>query len=192
MSRRWWYGLIHLETAITRLKYDTSRLFLTSYSQGSSDIMCNSALCFTARWPTCSAGRAVIFTPWMPGLATKWLRLAPNGTNPGLFQIRFQYILGNLIWKSPGFVPFGGQSDRFEPKSMTLKYIPVPAVVITMQYYLFMCSEISVNASLFIYNYVFSTLWIYFKTFTIIIYFVFSFHLLYSVFLSLSNVYFLI
>ena len=25
-------------------------------------------------------------------LATKWARLAPNGTNPGLFQIRFQYI----------------------------------------------------------------------------------------------------
>ena len=24
------------------------------------------------------------------GLAPKWLRLAPNGTNPGLFQIRFQ------------------------------------------------------------------------------------------------------
>ena len=28
----------------------------------------------------------------MVGLAPKWVRLAPNGTNPGLFQIRFQYI----------------------------------------------------------------------------------------------------
>ena len=66
-----------------------------------------------------------------PGLldtGPKWLRSAPNGTNPGLFQIRFQYIW--LIWAKcteiwsekvhlvPGFVPFGaricpiwGQSD---------------------------------------------------------------------------------
>ena len=28
--------------------------------------------------------------PGMVGLAPKWVRLAPNGTNPGLFQIRFQ------------------------------------------------------------------------------------------------------
>ena len=28
----------------------------------------------------------------MVGLAPKWVRLAPNGTNPGLFQIRFQCI----------------------------------------------------------------------------------------------------
>ena len=29
----------------------------------------------------------------MLGLAPKWFRLAPNGTNPWLFQIRFQYII---------------------------------------------------------------------------------------------------
>ena len=29
----------------------------------------------------------------MVGLAPKWVRLAPNGTNPGLFQIRFQCIV---------------------------------------------------------------------------------------------------
>ena len=29
----------------------------------------------------------------MSRLATKWVRLATNGTNPRLFQIRFQYIL---------------------------------------------------------------------------------------------------
>ena len=28
----------------------------------------------------------------MVDLAPKWVRLAPNGTNPGLFQIRFQSI----------------------------------------------------------------------------------------------------
>ena len=28
----------------------------------------------------------------MVGLVPKWVRLAPDGTNPGLFQIRFQYI----------------------------------------------------------------------------------------------------
>ena len=44
----------------------------------------------------------------------KWVRLAPNGTNPGLFQIRFStFWLGelNLIWTSPGFLPFGPKSD---------------------------------------------------------------------------------
>ena len=30
--------------------------------------------------------------PGMVGLAPKWVRLAPNETNPGLFQIRFQCI----------------------------------------------------------------------------------------------------
>ena len=30
--------------------------------------------------------------PGMVGLALKWVRLAPNGTNPGIFQIRFQCI----------------------------------------------------------------------------------------------------
>ena len=32
------------------------------------------------------------FAAGMVGLAPKWVRLAPNGTNPGLFQIRFQCI----------------------------------------------------------------------------------------------------
>ena len=31
-------------------------------------------------------------TAGMVGLAPNWVRLVPNGTNPGLFQIRFQYI----------------------------------------------------------------------------------------------------
>ena len=39
------------------------------------------------------------------GLAPKWVRLAPNGTNPGLFQIRFQCIWrprarSRLLWFS--------------------------------------------------------------------------------------------
>ena len=47
---------------------------------------------------------------------TEWTTLVHNHnvTNPGLFQIRFQYILArcakmywNMIWKSPGFLPFG-------------------------------------------------------------------------------------
>ena len=37
----------------------------------------------------------------------KLVRLSQNGTNPGLFQIRFQYILlSESDLKSPGFVPF--------------------------------------------------------------------------------------
>ena len=31
-------------------------------------------------------------TEGMVVLAPKWVRLAPNGTNPGFFQIRFQCI----------------------------------------------------------------------------------------------------
>ena len=42
---------------------------------------------------------AMFEQPVMVGLAPKWVRLAPNGTNPGLFQIRFQ-----CIWRP-------GQSD---------------------------------------------------------------------------------
>ena len=36
--------------------------------------------------------------PVMVGLAPKWVRLAPNGTNPGRFQIRFQCILHVCKW----------------------------------------------------------------------------------------------
>ena len=57
-------------------------------------------------------------------LGLKWVRFASNGTNSGLFKIRFQYILArwakmywNLIWKSPGFVPFGVNLTHFGPKS---------------------------------------------------------------------------
>ena len=32
-------------------------------------------------------------TSGVPGLASNWVRLAPNGTNLGLFQIKFQYNL---------------------------------------------------------------------------------------------------
>jgi len=38
--------------------------------------------------------------PGMVGLAPKWVRLAPNGTNPGLFQIRFL-----CIWRHFGAKP---------------------------------------------------------------------------------------
>ena len=44
----------------------------------------------------------------MSSLAPKWVRMGPDGTNPGLFQIRFQHINRGKI---PGFVPFGFQSD---------------------------------------------------------------------------------
>ena len=51
----------------------------------------------------------------------------PKSTNPGLFQIRFQHILArrakmywNLIWKSPGFVPFWANRTHFGLKSDTI------------------------------------------------------------------------
>ena len=36
--------------------------------------------------------------PGMSDLGQKWVRLAPNGTNAGLFQIRFQYILPQALF----------------------------------------------------------------------------------------------
>ena len=54
----------------------------------------------------------------MVGLAPKWVRLATKGTNPGLFQIRFQYIwrgAPNALksdLKKPRICPIWGQSDQ--------------------------------------------------------------------------------
>ena len=69
-------------------------------------------------WPT--KGRSVTGSSDM---TPKLVRLALNGTNPGLFQIRFQYILAprakmywNLIWKSLGFVPFWVNLNHFGAK----------------------------------------------------------------------------
>ena len=66
---------------------------------------------------------SLAFIPGVWGLAPKWVRFDQNRTNPGLFQIRFQYILArgakmywNLIWKSPGFVPFRSNLTQFGPK----------------------------------------------------------------------------
>ena len=57
-------------------------------------------------------------------LAPKWVKLSQNGKNPGLFQIRFRYILAqcakmyrNLIWKSPGFFPFWDNLTHFGAKT---------------------------------------------------------------------------
>ena len=53
----------------------------------------------------------------MVGLAPKWVRLAPNGTNPGLFQIRLQCIwrgAPNALksdLKKPRICSIWGQSD---------------------------------------------------------------------------------
>ena len=65
----------------------------------------------------------IISTQWSNS-GQRWVRWIPNGTNPGLFQIRSQYILAqrakmywNLIWKSPGFVPFGANLTHFGSKS---------------------------------------------------------------------------
>ena len=57
-------------------------------------------------------------------LGQKLVRLVQFEINPGLFQIRFQYILArgakmycNLIWKSPGFVQFEANMNLFSHKS---------------------------------------------------------------------------
>ena len=58
--------------------------------------------------------------PGMLGLAPKWSRLAPNGTNPGSFHFRFHYVLisssasQNVLkfdMKKPRICPIWGHSD---------------------------------------------------------------------------------
>ena len=43
------------------------------------------------------------------GAGRNWVRLAPNGTNMGLFKTSFRtfWLVLKLILKSPRFVPFG-------------------------------------------------------------------------------------
>ena len=53
----------------------------------------------------CAAGTG------MPYLGQKWVRLALNLTNPERFQISFEKLYRNLIWKSPGFVAFEANLD---------------------------------------------------------------------------------
>ena len=53
-----------------------------------------------------------------------WVNVAPDGKIPGVFAIRFQYILALrfLIIKSPRFLLFGVNLTHIRPKSD----IPVP------------------------------------------------------------------
>ena len=76
----------------------------------------------------CCAWRTSTFVIKAPDrvatFAPKWIKLAPNMTNPGFFKIRFQYILAhrakmywNLILKSLIFVQFGAKLTYLGPKS---------------------------------------------------------------------------
>ena len=64
-----------------------------------------------------NASRLHVSGTEMVGLAPKWVRLAPNWTNPGLFQIRFQCIwrgAPNALksdLKKPLICPIWGKSD---------------------------------------------------------------------------------
>ena len=71
---------------------------------------------------------APMLRPGMVGLAPKWVRLAPNGTNPGFFRSDFsafgavRQMHWYLIWKISGFVPFWANLTHFGAKP------PIPAV----------------------------------------------------------------
>ena len=75
--------------------------------------------------PTLSqSGNRWYSVPGVAGLDSKWVRWDPNGTNPGLFQIRFQDILSCRakmywihIWKSSGVFPFEANLTNFAPNS---------------------------------------------------------------------------
>ena len=68
----------------------------------------------------------------MVGLAPKWVRLAPNGTNPGLFQIIFQCIwrpAPNALksdLKKPRICPIWGQT--YHPCFKCYVFTPRPNV----------------------------------------------------------------
>ena len=57
--------------------------------------------------------------PWVSHLGPLWVRLAPNGTNLGLFKMSFRRakMFWKLILKSPRFVPFefGDNLTNFGP-----------------------------------------------------------------------------
>ena len=74
-----------------------------------------------------------ITIPEMVGLAPKWVRLAPNGTNPGLFQIRFQCIWRGCakcteIWsqKAPDLSHLGAIWTTLKPNLPSLITIQCP------------------------------------------------------------------
>ena len=57
------------------------------------------------------------YDAWMSGLTAKWVRLAPNGTYVGFFQIWFQYIFWrqNVLkynLKNSRICPILGQSEQ--------------------------------------------------------------------------------
>ena len=86
-------------------------------------------LCFLIM--TCWSARAPGLITVGRDLGPKWVRLAPKGTNPGIFfrsdslhfGISSQNVLNrsqnvmNLIWKNPVFVPFGANLTHFGPNS---------------------------------------------------------------------------
>ena len=69
--------------------------------------------------PVYVIGRRLLSRWWRPGisgLASKWVRFAPNETNPCHFQIRCQYTLATrailkLIFKKSEISPIKGQYD---------------------------------------------------------------------------------
>ena len=78
--------------------------------------MVSSKPCFGFRFPLYSTW---YYKAGMSGLTLKQLRLAPNGSNPGVFQIRFQYILDGWVkmYRNPEFVQFWANLTHFGPKS---------------------------------------------------------------------------
>ena len=62
----------------------------------------------------------------MSYLGLKWIKLVPKGTNPGIFQTRFQNILLKSDLKESRICPFLGNLAHFGPKSS------IPVVNITL------------------------------------------------------------
>ena len=77
------------------------------------------------------------------------------GKNPGLFQIRFRYILAqcakmyrNLIWKSPRFFPFWANLTRFGAKLATLVRCPLKCCLGINQYMTVLVDVLTISGCL--------------------------------------------
>ena len=105
-SRQYEYAVSPLRWPIRLVTYVWSRIAYILMSASSSITVCL-PLVHLAQHPR--LGGQI----W-PQNGSHWPKI---GTNPGLFQIRFQYILSRLIWKSPGFVPYWANLTDFIPKS---------------------------------------------------------------------------
>ena len=89
-------------------KITTYRISSFTVRGGTKEIVIRKRLSQVDNWSQCRTG--------MVGLAPTWVRLAPNGTNPGFFRSAPAPNALKSDLKSPGFVPFRANLTHFGAK----------------------------------------------------------------------------